>query len=55
MIQDLWNVAKPVLRRTFIDMHTYLMKQEKSQINNIPLNIKEIEKPMKLRGGMLKR
>lgn len=44
MIQDLWNVAKPVLRRTFIDMHTYLMKQEKSQINNIPLNIKEIEK-----------
>ena len=25
-------------------MHTYLMKQEKSQINNLPLNVKEIEK-----------
>ena len=34
MIQNLWRTAKAVLRGKFIVIQYYLMKQEKSQINN---------------------
>ena len=44
MIQNLWDAAKAVLRGKFIAIHTYLKKQEKSQINNLTLNLKEPEK-----------
>ena len=35
MIQNLWDTAKEVLRGKFIAVHSYLRKQEKSQINNL--------------------
>ena len=44
MIQNLWDTAKAVLRGKFIAIHTYLKKQEKSQINNLILHLKEPEK-----------
>ena len=44
MIQYLWDAAKAVLRRKFIAIQTYLKKQEKSQINNLTLHLKELEK-----------
>ena len=44
MIQNLWDAAKAVLRGKFIVIKPYLKKQEKSQINNITLHLKEIEK-----------
>ena len=44
MTQNLWDAAKEVLRGKFIDIQTYLKKQEKSQINNLTLHIKELEK-----------
>ena len=43
-IQNLWDAAKAVLRGKFIAIQSYLKKQEKSQINNLNLHLKEIEK-----------
>ena len=44
MIQNLWDEAKAVLRGKFIAIQAYLKKQEKSQINNQNLHLKELEK-----------
>ena len=44
MIQNLWDAAKAVLRGKFIAIQSYLKKQEKSQINNLTLHLKEVEK-----------
>ena len=40
--QNLWNTAKVVLRGKFIAMQVYLKKEEKSQINNLTLHLKEL-------------
>ena len=42
--QNLWDVAKAVLRGKFIAVQSYLKKQEKSQINNTTLHLKQLEK-----------
>ena len=44
MIQNLWDAAKALLRRKFTAIQSYLKKQEKSQINNLKLLLKELEK-----------
>ena len=44
MIQNLWDTAKAVLREKFIAIQSYLRKQEKSQINNLTLHLKCLEK-----------
>ena len=44
MIQNLWNAAKAVLRGNFIPIQAYLKKEEKSQVNNLTLHLKELEK-----------
>ena len=44
MTQILWDSAKAVLRGNFIAIQSYLKKQEKSQINNLTLHLKELEK-----------
>ena len=38
--QNLWDSVKAVLRGRFIEIQTYLKKQEKYQINNLALHIK---------------
>ena len=43
-IQNLWDAAKAGLRGKFIAIQAYLKKQEKSQINNLNLHLKELEK-----------
>ena len=43
-IQNLWDAAKAVLRGKFIVIQSYLKKQEKYQINNLTLHLKELEK-----------
>jgi len=40
----LWNAVKAVLRRKFIAIQSYLRKQEISQINNLSLYLKQLEK-----------
>ena len=42
--QNLWDSVKAVLRGRFIAIQAYLKKQEKSQINNLTLHLKELEK-----------
>ena len=44
MTQSPWDVAKVVLRGKFIAIQTYLKKQEKTQINNVTIHLKELEK-----------
>ena len=44
MTQNLWDAAKAVLRGKFRAIQSYLKKQEKSQINNLTLHLKELEK-----------
>ena len=41
---NLWDTVRVVLRERFIAIEAYLKKQEKSQINNLPLHLKRLEK-----------
>ena len=42
--QNLWDTIKSVLRGKFIAIQVYLKKQKKSQINNLTLYSKQLEK-----------
>ena len=44
MTQNLWDEAKAVPRGKFIAVQSYLKKQETSQINNLTLHLKQLEK-----------
>ena len=41
---NLWDSVKAVLRGRFIAIQAYLKKQEKSQINNLTIHLKRLEK-----------
>ena len=41
--QNLWETVKAVLKGRFIAIQAYLKKQEKSQINNLILHLKQVE------------
>ena len=41
---NLWDTVKAVLRRRFIVIQAFLMKQEKSQINTLNIQVKQVEK-----------
>ena len=43
-IQILWDIAKAVLRVKFIAVQAYLRKQEKAQVNNLTIHIKQLER-----------
>ena len=43
-IQNLWDAAKAALRGKFIAIQFYLKKQEKHQIYNLTLHLKQLEK-----------
>ena len=42
--QNLQDTIKAVLRGRFVALQAYLKKQEKSQINNLALHLKQLEK-----------
>ena len=42
--QNLYDSVKAVLRGRFIAIQVYLKKQEKNQINNLSLHLKQLEK-----------
>ena len=42
--QNLWDSTKAVLRGRFIAIQAFLKKQEKNQINNLTLHLKQLEK-----------
>ena len=43
-MQNLWDSANVVLRGKFIAIQSYLKKQEKHQIDNLTLHLKQLEK-----------
>ena len=47
MTQYQWDAAKAVLRGKFIPIQSYLKKHETSQINNLTLHLKQLEKGQK--------
>ena len=42
--QNLWDAAKAVLKGKFIAVQYYLKKQEKHQIDNLTVHLKQLEK-----------
>ena len=42
--QNLWDTSKGLLREKFIAIQLYLKKQEKHQIDNLTLYLKQLEK-----------
>ena len=42
--QNLWDEAKAVLRGKFRSIQSYLKKQEKYQIDNLTLHLKQLKK-----------
>ena len=42
--QNLWDTVKAVIRGRFKALQAYLKKQETSQINNLTLHLKQLEK-----------
>ena len=44
MTQNRLDAAKAVLRGKFIAIQSYLKRQETSQIHNLTLNLKQLEK-----------
>ena len=42
--QNLWDSVKAVLRGRFIAIQAYLRKQERNQINNLTLHLRQLEK-----------
>ena len=42
--QNLWNSVKAVLRGRLIAIQPFSKKQEKNQINNLTLHLKQLEK-----------
>ena len=48
--QNLWDTVKAVLRGSFIAIQAYHKKQEKSQINNLNLHLKQLKKEEKNKG-----
>ena len=41
--QNLWDTAKAVLRGKFVALKAYVNKQEKCQINNLTVHLKELK------------
>ena len=54
-IQNIWDKAKGVLRGKFIAIQSYARKQEKSQVNNLTLPLKQLEKEEKQNLKLVKR
>ena len=42
--QNLWDTAKAVLTGKFIAIQSHIKKEVKSQINNLTLHLKQLEK-----------
>ena len=42
--QNLWDAAKVVIRGKYIAIQAFLKKEERSQIHNLTLHFKELEK-----------
>ena len=48
-VQTLWNAAKAVPRGKYIAFQAYLKKQKRSQILNLILHLKDLEKEQRVK------
>ena len=55
MIKNLWDTEKAVLSGKFTAIQSYLRKQEKSQIKNLTLYLKQLEKEEQTKSKVSKR
>ena len=54
-LQNLWDAAKAVLREKFIVIQAHLTKQEKAQINNLTLHLKQVKREEQTRPKVSRR
>ena len=47
--QNLWEAAKLVLKGKYIALQAFLNKEERSQIHNLTLHLKELEKEQRIK------
>ena len=47
--QNLWNAAKAIIRWEYIAIQAFLKKEERSQIHNLALHLKELEKEQQIK------
>ena len=53
--QNLWDEAKAVLRGKYRAIQSYLKKQEKHQIDNLTLHLKQLKKEQKKNSKISRR
>jgi hypothetical protein len=53
--QNPWNTAKTVLRGTFTAMSAYIERKERSQINDLMLHLKLLEKQEQAKPKTIRR
>ena len=46
---NLWDAAKAVIRGKYIAIQAFLKKEERSQIHNLTLRLKELEKEQQIK------
>ena len=46
---NLWDTAKAVIRRKYIAIQAFLKKEERSQIHNLILHLKDLEKEQQIK------
>ena len=52
--QNLWNVAKAVLRGKFIAIQSYVRKEEKQRIDSLTLHLKQLKREEQRTPGLVK-
>ena len=55
MIQNIWGTTKAVLSGRFKAIQAYIWRQEKSQINNLILHLKELAKEKQIKPKVNRR
>ena len=53
--KNLWDSVKAVLRGRFIAVQAYFQKQERNQINNLTLHLKQLEKEERKHPRLIRR
>ena len=48
-IQNLWDAAKAVIRRMYIAIQAFLKKEERYQIHNLTLHLKDLEEEQQIK------
>ena len=53
--QKLWGTAKAIIRGKYIAIQAFLKKEERSQIHNLTLHLKELEKEQQIKSKTSRR